>query len=75
MIKYRDYDGPQRGHAVIDGKCVPLDYEAARALALNAHLLALGNPKHAAEMLAEAQTAANNGSNDSRVTSSISNTA
>lgn len=46
-----------RAHAVIDGKRVPLDYPAARHLAQNAHLLALGDPKRAAEMLAEAQHA------------------
>jgi len=57
MIKYRDYDGPQRGYAVIDGKRVPLDYAAARRLALNAHLLSLGDPKRAAEMVAEAEQA------------------
>jgi hypothetical protein len=57
MIKYTNYDGPPHGHAVIGGKLVPLDYEAARALALNAHLLALGNPKRAAEMVAEAEQA------------------
>lgn len=44
-------------HAVINGKRVPLDYAAARHLAQNAHLLALGNPKRAAEMIAEAERA------------------
>jgi hypothetical protein len=50
-------DGLPTAYAIIDGKRVPLDHEAARALALNAHLLALGNPKRAAEMLAEAEQA------------------
>jgi len=50
-------NGSQTAYAVIDGKRVPLDYAAARALALNAHLLSLGDPKRAAEMLAEAERA------------------
>ncbi len=50
-------NGSQTAYAVIDGKRVPLDYAAARRLALNAHLLALGDPKRAAEMLAEAECA------------------
>jgi hypothetical protein len=45
--------------AVIDDKRVPLDYTAQRRLALNAHLLSLGNPKRASEMLAEAELAGN----------------
>jgi hypothetical protein len=57
MIKYTDYHGPQGAHAVIDGKLVPLDYEAARYIAQQAHLLALGDPKRAAEMVAEAERA------------------
>jgi len=44
-------------YVVIDGKRVPLDYASARALALNAHLLSLGDPKRAAEMVAEAERA------------------
>jgi hypothetical protein len=68
MIKYRDYDGPQRGYAIIDGKRVPLDYAAARRLALNAHLLSLGDPKRATEMLAEAELASN-GSNGASASS------
>ena len=50
-------NGSQIAYAVIDGKRVPLDYAAARRLALNAHLLALGDPKRAAEMVAEAERA------------------
>ncbi len=50
-------NGSQTAYAVIDGKRVPLDYAAARRLALNAHLLALGDPKRAAEMVAEAERA------------------
>jgi hypothetical protein len=48
-------NGSQTVYVVIDGKRVPLDYASARAVALNAHLLALGNPKRAAEMVAEAE--------------------
>jgi hypothetical protein len=50
-------NGSQTAYAVIDGKRVPLDYAAARRLALNAHLLALGDPKRAAQMVAEAERA------------------
>ncbi len=57
MIKYTDYHGPQGNYAVVDGKRVPLDYKAARALSLNAHLLALGDPKRAAQMVSEAERA------------------
>jgi hypothetical protein len=64
-IKYRDYDGPQRGHAIIDGEYVLCTPEIARDIALNAHLLALGDPERAAEMLAEAELAGTNGSNGS----------
>jgi len=52
-------NGSQTACAVIDGKRVPLDYAAARRLALNAHLLALGNPQRAAEMVAEASETTN----------------
>jgi len=44
-------------HVVIDGKLVPFTLEIARQFALNAHLLALGDPKRAAEMVAEAELA------------------
>jgi hypothetical protein len=47
----------KRVYAVIDGKRVPLTYEVARSIALNAHLLSLGDPKRAAEMVAEAERA------------------
>ena len=50
-------NGSQTAYAVIDGKRVPLDYAAARRLAQNAHLLALGDPKRAAKMVAEAERA------------------
>jgi hypothetical protein len=49
-------------HVVIDGKLVPFTREIALQFSLNAHLLSLGDPKRAAEMLAEAQRAGNNGS-------------
>ncbi len=57
VIKYFDYHGPRGDYAVIDGKRVPLDYTAARRIALQAHLLALGNPERAAQMVAEAERA------------------
>ena len=60
-------NGLPTAYAIIDGKRVPLDYAAARRLALNAHLLSLGDPKRATEMLAEAQRAGNNGSSVSTV--------
>jgi len=50
-------NGSRTIYAVIDGKRVPLTYEVARSIALNAHLLSLGDPKRAAEMLAEAERA------------------
>jgi len=62
-------NGLPTAYAVIDGKRVPLDYAAARHLALNAHLLSLGDPKRAAEMVAEAERATNNGSNATSVSS------
>jgi len=49
---------PKRVHAVIDGKRVPLDRAAALYIAQQTHLLALGDPKRAAEMVAEAERAA-----------------
>jgi hypothetical protein len=58
-------NGLPTAYAIIDGKRVPLDYAAARRLALNAHLLSLGDPKRATEMLAEAERAGNNGTNAS----------
>lgn len=55
-------NGSPTAYAVIDGKRVPLTYEVARRISQQAHLLALGDPKRAAEMVAEAERAANNGS-------------
>ncbi len=52
---------PKLTHAVIDGKRVPLDRTAALYIAQQTHLLALGDPKRAAEMVAEAELAGNNG--------------
>jgi hypothetical protein len=43
-------------YVVIDGKRVPLNYASARVVALNAHLLAVGNPRRS-EMIAEAERA------------------
>ena len=57
MIKYTDYHGPQGDYAVVDGKIVPFDHDVARRFAQNAHLLALGDPKYAAEMTAAAERA------------------
>jgi hypothetical protein len=57
MVKYTDYHGPQGDYAVIEGQYVPFDRAAALHLAQNAHLLALGDPKRAAEMVAEAERA------------------
>ena len=57
MTSLANSNGSQTAYAVIDGKRVPLDYAAARRLALNAHLLALGDPKRAAQMVAEAERA------------------
>ena len=54
VIQYTDYHGPQRGFAVIKGKLVPFDRDAALHMAQNAHLLALGDPEYAAEMTAAA---------------------
>ena len=62
-------NGLPTAYAIIDGKRVPLDYAAARRLALNAHLLSLGDPKRATEMLAEAQSAGTNGSNGASASS------
>jgi len=55
VIQYTDYHGPQRGYAVIDGKLVPFDRDAARHMAQHAHLLALGDPEYAQEMTAAAE--------------------
>jgi hypothetical protein len=71
-INYTDYHGPQGDYAVVDGKLVPFTREIALQFALNAHLLSLGNPKRAAEMVAEAERARTNGSNGSGA-SSVSN--
>ena len=57
MASNTSSNGSETVYAVIDRKRVPLDYAAARRLALNAHLLALGDPKRAAEMVAEAERA------------------
>ncbi len=57
MIHYTDYHGPQGDYAVIDGKIVPFDHDAALHMAQNAHLLALGDPAYAAEMTAAAERA------------------
>jgi len=57
MINYTDYHGPQSPHAIVNGKRVPLDYEAARYIAQQAHLLALGDPEYAYKMVAEAEQA------------------
>lgn len=63
-------NGLPTAYAIIDGKRVPLDYVAARRLALNAHLLSLGDPKRATEMLAEAKLASN-GSNGASSVSTV----
>jgi hypothetical protein len=47
----------RRHYAVVDGRRVPLDYDAARRIAQQAHLPALGDPKRAAEIVAEAERA------------------
>ncbi len=39
---------------MLDGKLVPFTREIALQISLNAHLLSLGDPKRATEMLAEA---------------------
>jgi hypothetical protein len=62
MSKRTNSNGPtisasRTVYVVIDGKRVPLDYASARVVALNAHLLSLGDPKRAAEMVAEAERA------------------
>ena len=66
-INYTDYHGPQGDYAVVDGKLVPFTREIALQFSLNAHLLSLGDPKRATEMLAEAASAGNNGSSVSGV--------
>jgi hypothetical protein len=57
MTEYTDNSAPKRLHAVIDGKRVPLDRAAALYIAQQTHLLALGDPKRAAEMVAAAERA------------------
>jgi hypothetical protein len=49
-------NGSRTVYVVIDGKRVPLDYASARVVALNAHLLAVGEPQRT-EMIAEAERA------------------
>lgn len=56
-------------HVVIDGELVPFTREIALQFSLNAHLLSLGDPKRAAEMLAEAELAATSGTNATSVSS------
>jgi hypothetical protein len=56
MTEHTNNGHPTR-YAVVDGKRVPLTYEVARRIAQQAHLLALGDPKRAAEMVAEAERA------------------
>ena len=50
-------------HVMIDGELVPFTREIALQFSQQTHLLALGNPKRAAEMVAEAEQARINGSN------------
>jgi hypothetical protein len=57
MTEHTNNGVPKRVHAVIDGKRVPLDRAAALYIAQQTHLLALGDPKRAAEMVAEAERA------------------
>jgi len=57
MINYTDYHGPQGDYAVVDGRIVPFTLEIAREIAQQTHLLALGDPKRATEMVAEAELA------------------
>jgi len=59
-------NGSRTVYVVIDGKRVPLNYASARVVALNAHLLAVGDP-HRAEMIAEAERAGINVSSVSGV--------
>ena len=56
-IKYTDYDGSCKGQIVIDGELVPFDHKAARHMAQQAHLLALGDPEYAYKMVAESEQA------------------
>jgi hypothetical protein len=57
----------KRLYAMIDGKRVPLTRTVALYIAQQTHLLALGDPKRAAEMVAEAELAGTNGSSASGV--------
>jgi hypothetical protein len=56
-INYSDYDGPQGGCAVIDGKIVELDNAAISALAQNAMILATGNVGASADAPADSVVA------------------
>jgi hypothetical protein len=49
-------NGSRTIYVVIDGKRVSLNHASARVVALNAHLLAVGEPQRT-EMIAEAQRA------------------
>lgn len=42
MIRYKDYNGPQRGVVIRKGKVVPFDRQAALEMAQEAHMLATG---------------------------------
>jgi hypothetical protein len=42
MIRYKDYNGPQRGVVLRNGKLVPFDRQAALEMAQQAHMLATG---------------------------------
>ncbi len=57
MSKHTNSDSSQTVYVIVDGKRVPLNYVSARAVALNAHLLALGDPERAAQMVAAAEQA------------------
>jgi hypothetical protein len=59
----------KRLYAMIDGKRVPLTRTVALYIAQQTHLLALGDPKRAAEMVAEAELAGSNGSNGASASS------
>jgi len=47
MIRYSDYNGSQEDVVVRDGKVVPFDHDAARAMAHHAHMLAIDVPEQA----------------------------
>ena len=44
MIRYRDYDGPQEGCAVVGGVMYAMNTNVARAISYSAHVLATGLP-------------------------------